>query len=147
MFRGSYITRVDDKGRLKLPAEFKRQFDEQYAGQKLYATSADGEKAELHPMPEWEDFEKKLAAVPRSNPAKQKLLYWLNYFGQNVEMDAQGRVLLPQLLREKLNLMAEVVVFGSENHLELMNREEYDRKLSAGPMTAGDWDELEKYGV
>jgi MraZ protein len=146
MFRGSHITRVDDKGRLKLPAEFKRQIDEEYGGQ-FYVTSADGEKAEIHPMREWEEFEKKLAAVPRSNPAKQKLLQWLNYFGQTAEMDAQGRVLLPQLLREKLNLMAEVVVFGSENHLEAMNREAYDKKLSSGPMSAGDWDELEKYGV
>jgi len=146
MFRGSHITRVDDKGRLKLPAEFKRQIDEEYGGQ-FYATSADGETAEIHPMREWEEFEKKLAAVPRSNPAKQKLLQWLNYFGQTVEMDAQGRVLLPQLLREKLNLMAEVVVFGNENHLRVMNRESYDGKLNAGPMKASDWDELEKYGV
>ena len=146
MFRGSHITRVDDKGRLKLPAEFKRQIDEEYGGQ-FYVTSADGEKAEIHPMREWEEFEKKLARVPRSNPAKQKILQWLNYFGQTAEMDAQGRVLLPQLLREKLNLMAEVVVFGSENHLEVMNREAYDKKLSSGPMSAGDWDELEKYGV
>jgi MraZ protein len=146
MFRGSHITRVDDKGRLKLPAEFKRQIDEEYGGQ-FYVTSADGETAEIHPMREWEEYEKKLAAVPRSSPAKQKLLQWLNYFGQTVEMDAQGRVLLPQLVRDKLNLMAEVVVAGSEKHLRVTNREKYDEKLNAGPMQAGDWDELEKYGV
>lgn len=146
MFRGSHITRVDDKGRLKLPADFKRQIDEEYGGQ-FFITSADGVKGEIHPMREWEEFEKKLAAVPRSNPAKQKLLHWVNYFGQTAEMDAQGRVLLPQLLREKLNLMAEVVLSGNENHLEMMNREEYDKRLNAGPMTDGDWDELEKYGV
>ena len=146
MFRGSHITRVDDKGRLKLPAEFKRQIDEEYGGQ-FYVTSADGEKAEIHPMREWEEYEKKLAAVPRSSPAKQKLLQWLNYFGQTVEMDGQGRVLLPQLLREKANLMAEVVVSGNETHFEVMNRAEYDRRLSTGPMTPTDWDELEKYGV
>ncbi len=146
MFRGSHITRVDDKGRLKLPAEFKRQIDEEYGGQ-FYVTSSDGETAEIHPMREWEEYEKKLAAVPRSNPAKRKLLQWLNYFGQTAEMDAQGRVLLPQLVREKLNLMADVVVSGSENHLRVMNHEAYDNKLSAGPMKDSDWDELEKYGV
>ncbi|MFZ0273990.1 MAG: division/cell wall cluster transcriptional repressor MraZ [Acidobacteriaceae bacterium] len=144
MFRGSHITRVDEKGRLKLPAEFKRQIDEEYGGQ-FYITSRDGETAEIHPLREWEKYEQKLAAVPNSNGAKQKLLRWLNYFGQPVEMDGQGRVLLPQLLREKAELIAEVVVSGSEWHLEVMNRARYDNKLE--PMTTNDWVELEKYGA
>ncbi len=144
MFRGSHITRVDEKGRLKLPVEFKRQIDEEYGGL-FYITSSDGEKAEIYPMKEWEKFEQKLAAVPSSNPAKQKLLRWLNYFGQTVEMDAAGRVLLPQVLREKAELIAEVVVSGSEWHLEVMNRARYDNKLE--PMTTSDWVEIEKYGA
>lgn len=144
MFRGSHITRVDEKGRLKLPAEFKRQIDEEYGGQ-FYITSKDGETAEIYPMREWEKYEQKLAAVPNSNEAKQKLLRWLNYFGQTVEMDAAGRVLLPQLLREKAELIAEVVVSGNEWHLEVMNRTRYDVKLQ--PMTKGDFVELEKYGA
>jgi transcriptional regulator MraZ len=144
MFRGSHITRVDEKGRLKLPVEFKRQIDEEYGGL-FYITSSDGEKAEIYPMKEWEKFEQKLAAVPSSNAAKQKLLRWLNYFGQTVEMDAAGRVLLPQVLREKAELIAEVVVSGSEWHLEVMNRVRYDGKLE--PMGTNDWVELEKYGA
>ncbi|MFP5226519.1 MAG: division/cell wall cluster transcriptional repressor MraZ [Acidobacteriota bacterium] len=144
MFRGSHITRVDEKGRLKLPADFKRQIDEEYGGQ-FYITSKDGETAEIYPMREWEKYEQKLAAVPNSNEAKQKLLRWLNYFGQTVEMDAAGRVLLPQLLREKAELIAEVVVSGNEWHLEVMNRTRYDVKLQ--PMTKGDFVELEKYGA
>ena len=144
MFRGSHITRVDEKGRLKLPAEFKRQIDEEYGGQ-FYITSKDGETAEIYPMREWEKYEQKLAAVPNSNAAKQKLLRWLNYFGQPVEMDGQGRVLLPQVLREKAELIAEVVVSGSEWHLEVMNRTRYDNKLQ--PLTTNDWVELEKYGA
>ena len=143
MFRGSHITRVDEKGRLKLPAEYKRQIDEEYGGL-FYITSSDGEKAEIHPMKEWEKFEQKLAAIPSFNPAKQKLLRWLNYFGQTVEMDAAGRVLLPQVLREKAELIAEVVVSGNEGHLEVMNRARYDKKLLDEPMTMNDWMELEK---
>jgi transcriptional regulator MraZ len=144
MFRGSHITRVDEKGRLKLPIEFKRQIDEEYGGQ-FYITSRDGETAEIHPLREWEKYEQKLAAVPNSNAAKQKLLRWLNYFGQAVEMDGQGRVLLPQNLREKAELIAEVVVSGSEWHLEVMNRARYDNKLE--PLTTHDWVDLEKYGA
>jgi MraZ protein len=146
MFRGNHITRVDEKGRLKLPVEFKRQIDEEYGGQ-FYITSRDGKTAEIHPMREWEKFEQKLAAVPSTNLAKQKLLKRLNYYGQTAEMDGQGRVLLPQVLREKADLIAEVVVAGSEWHLEVSNRAVYDREMAEEPMTADDWIELSKNGV
>ena len=129
MFRGSHITRVDEKGRLKLPADFKRQIDEEYGGQ-FYITSRDGK-----------------TAVPTSSLAKQKLLKWINYFGQQSEMDGQGRVLLPQTLREKAKLMAEVVVYGNETHLMVSNHEDYEQDLASNPMTMTDSAELEKYGV
>jgi MraZ protein len=146
MFRGNHITRVDEKGRLKLPAEFKRQIDEEYGGQ-FYITSRDGKVAEIHPMRKWEEFEQKLAAIPSFNAAKKKLLKRLNFYGQNAEMDGQGRVLLPQILREKANLVAEVVVHGSEWHLEVTNREEYEREMEDVPMTVDDEAELSKFGL
>ncbi|HEX4006934.1 MAG TPA: division/cell wall cluster transcriptional repressor MraZ [Acidobacteriaceae bacterium] len=146
MFRGSHITRVDEKGRLKLPAEIKRQIDEEYGGQ-FYITSRDGKTAEIHPMKEWEKFETKLAAIPSFNPAKKRLLKRLNYYGAMAEMDAQGRVLLPQVLREKAKLLAEVVVAGSEWHLEVSNKEEYDRELEEIPMTQDDEVELSRNGL
>ena len=146
MFRGNHITRVDEKGRLKLPAEFKRQIEEEYGGQ-FYITSRDGKTAEIHPMKEWEKFEAKLAAIPSFNPAKKKLLKRLNYYGQTTEMDGQGRVLLPQVLREKAKLLAEVVVAGSEWHLEVSNKEDYDREMEEVPMTLDDEMELSKNGL
>jgi MraZ protein len=147
MFRGSHITRVDEKGRLKLPAEFKRRIDEEYTGEKFYITSRDGKVAEIHPMREWEKFEQKLAAVPSFNPAKQKLMKRLNYYGATAELDGQGRLLLPQVLREKADLIAEVVVSGNEWHLEVSNRAEYDKEMAEEPMTTDDWVELSKNGV
>ena len=59
-------------------------------------------------MKEWEKFEEKLAAIPNFNPAKKKLMDRMNYYGQTTEMDAQGRVLLPQILRETANVMGDV---------------------------------------
>lgn len=146
MFRGNHITKVDEKGRLKLPAEFKRQIDEQYGGQ-FYITSRDGRVAEIYPMREWEKFEAKLADVPSFDPHKKKLLRFLNYYGQTAEMDGQGRVLLPQILREKARLMTDVVVYGSELHLEVSNREDYERAMAEEPITAGDEAELAKFGL
>ena len=147
MFRGSHITRVDEKGRLKLPAEFKRQIDAEYGNDPFYITSRDGKTAEIFPMREWEAYEKKLAAMPSSHPAKEKLLMRLNYFGQETEMDGQGRLLLPQVLREKANLIAEVVVHGSEERLKVSNHEQYEQDLASNPITAEDKMEISKYGL
>jgi MraZ protein len=147
MFRGSHITRVDEKGRLKLPAEFKRQIDAEYGNDPFYITSRDGKTAEIFPMREWEVYEKKLAAMPSSHPAKEKLLMRFNYFGQETEMDGQGRLLLPQVLREKANLIAEVVVHGSEERLKVSNHEQYEQDLASNPITAEDKMEISKYGL
>jgi MraZ protein len=147
MFRGSHITRVDEKGRLKLPAEFKRQIDAEYGNDPFYLTSRDGKTAEIFPMREWEAYEKKLAAMPSSHPAKEKLLMRLNYFGQEAELDGQGRLLLPQVLREKANLIAEVVVHGSEERLRVSNHEQYEQDLASNPITAEDKMEISKYGL
>ncbi len=100
MFRGNHPTRVDDKGRLKVPAEFKRVIDEKY-GTQFYITSLDGRVAQIYPFEEWERIEQKLASLSTFNPTKKKFLARVNYWGQQVEMDGQGRLLIPQLLREK----------------------------------------------
>ena len=92
-------------------------------------------------------MKQKLAAIPSFNAAKKKLVKRLNYYGQNAEMDGQGRVLLPQILREKAKLVAEVVVHGSEWHLEVTNREEYEREMEDVPMTVDDEAELSKFGL
>ena len=90
MFRGNHPTRVDEKGRLKVPAEFKRVIDEKY-GQQFYITSLDGKVAQVYPFEEWERIEQKLAGLSTFNPTKKKFLDRVNYWGQQVEMDGQGR--------------------------------------------------------
>ena len=54
---------------------------------------------------------------------------------------------MPQTLREKAKLMAEVVVYGNETHLMVSNHEDYEQDLASNPMTMADSAELEKYGV
>src|SRR3979409_783183 len=106
MFRGNHPTRVDEKGRLKVPAEFKQVIDEKY-GQQFYITSVDGKVAQVYPFEEWERIEQKLAGLSNFNPTKRKFLDRTNYYGQQVEMDGQGRLLLPQLLRESAQSKGE----------------------------------------
>jgi MraZ protein len=146
MFRGNHPTRVDEKGRLKLPAEFKRRIDESYTG-RFYITSKDGRIAEIYPMQEWEKREQKLAAIPDFDPAKRKLMDRYNYFGSEAEMDAQGRLLIPQILREKANVMGDVVVFGKQTYLEVANHEAFVANMDANPLTAEDEQKLAGFGL
>ena len=67
MFRGNHPTRVDEKGRLKVPAEFKRVLDEKYS-QQFYITSFDGKSAQMYPFEEWERLEEKFSRLSTFNP-------------------------------------------------------------------------------
>jgi MraZ protein len=146
MFRGTHTTRLDEKGRLKVPADFKRQIDENY-GVQFYITSRTGTVAEVYPMQEWEEIERKLAATPDSHPVKKKFLKVTNYYGHVVEMDGQGRLLLPAELREKGNLKGEVAVMGSLRHLLVRNAEELRKEIAAEPFTEEDDASLSSLGI
>ena len=146
MFRGNHPTRVDEKGRLKLPAEFKRVVDEKY-GTQFYITSKDGRVAEIYPMQEWERIEEKLAAIPNMNPAKKKFLDRVNYYGQAAEIDTQGRVLLPQILRESAKVLGDVVVFGMQTSLEVANHDAFRQHMESNPLTEDDEKALAGLGL
>jgi MraZ protein len=146
MFRGNHPTRVDEKGRLKVPAEFKRVIDEKY-GTQFYITSLDGKVAQVYPFEEWERIEQKLAGLSNFNPTKKKFLLTTGYWGQPVEMDGQGRVLLPQLLRDAAQLKGDVAVVGFQTYLEVRNLEAYRKELEAQAFTPEDESTLDELGI
>ena len=133
MFRGNHQTRVDEKFRLKLPAEYKRRVDEVY-GPIFYITSVDGKRAQLYPMKEWEEIEKKIVQLEPTDPEREDFLNVTSYYGQTVEMDSQGRLLLPQVIRETAKLSGEVNVLGMQTVLEVVNAEMFvaERKGESG---------------
>ena len=145
MFRGSHLTRLDDKGRLKMPAEYKRLADEKY-GSKFYITSWDGKSAFIYPISEWETIERKLVALPTFNPSKQKLLKLTSYYGQEVEFDGQGRLLLPATLREAAELKGEVSVAGRLTFLEVQNAESLRQEVLQ-PLSEEDAKTLDGLGI
>jgi MraZ protein len=146
MFRGNHPTRVDEKGRLKVPAEFKRVIDEKYA-QRFYITSLDGVVAQLYPFEEWERIEQKLASLSTFNPTKKKFLNRTNYYGQVVEMDGQGRLLIPQILRESAQLRGEVAVLGNLTYLEVRNLEAFRKEIEEQAFTDEDTKTLDELGI
>ena len=147
MFRGNIPTRIDEKGRLKVPADHKKVVDSKYSGTTFYVTSRDGQNAEIYPMEEWEAIEQKLASLPISNPRVKRFLDVTNYYGQVVEMDGQGRVLLPALLREKANLKGELAVVGMLRYLMVRNMEAYSKHIEENPLTNEDAEALSSLGI
>jgi MraZ protein len=146
MFRGNHPTRVDEKGRLKVPSEFKRVIDEKY-GKQFYITSLDGKVAQLYPFEEWERIEQKLAALSTFNPTKKKFLDRVNYWGQMVELDGQGRLLMPQLLRDSAVIKGEVAVTGNLTHLVVRNLELYRKEIEEQEFTSEDEKTLDDLGI
>jgi MraZ protein len=146
MFRGNHPTRVDEKGRLKVPAEFKRLIDEKY-GTQFYITSLDGKVAQVYPFEEWQRIEEKLAKLSNFNPTKKKFLNRTNYYGQLVEIDGQGRVLIPALLRESAEIKGEVAVVGNLTYLEVQSIEAYKKDIEENPFTQDDEKTLDELGI
>ena len=145
MFRGNNPARVDEKGRLKVPADFKRHIDEKY-GAEFYITSRDGRVAGIYPVEEWRKIEEKLAKLSNFNPSKKKFLNKVNYYGQMVEMDAQGRLLMPQILREAAGIRGDVAVYGNLTYLEVRNLE-VSKQLAEEQFTTEDEKTLDGLGI
>src|SRR5260370_29503153 len=146
MSRGNITIRVDEKGRLKVTAEFKCVIDEKYA-QKFYITSQDGNIAQVYPFEEWERIEQKLASLSTFNPTKKKFLNRTNYYGQVVEMDGQGRLLIPQILRASAQIRGEVAVLGNLTYLEVRNLEPFRKEIEEQAFSDADTKTLDELGI
>lgn len=148
MFRGSYTARVDEKGRLKIPAGFKRLLDEKYGETDFYITSQNGKQAKIYPLSEWERIEKLLLEKPSMDPTRQKFLDRSNHYGQMQQADGQGRILIHPLLRTEADLVGEVKVCGYLTYLEVWNAEIFLReRIEERPYTEEDEAEMARLGI
>lgn len=143
---GHSPAKIDDKGRLKVPANFRKIIEDRY-GPECFITSIDGKRALVYPLPVWFDYQARLAKVPSSNQARARFLDTVNRYGQVSTIDAQGRLLMPAILRDKAGITDDVVVLGNQDHLAVENDEAMQKRLDETPLTAEDFKELELHGV
>jgi len=73
-----------------------------------------GDCVKIYPLPEWEKMEQKIALLPSMSPARRKFLETTSYYGQQSELDAQGRVLISPLLRRAAGVTGDVSVMESD---------------------------------
>jgi len=145
VLRGNYPAKVDDKGRVKIPAAFLEALREY--GNKFYVTSENGDYVRVYPIKIWNEIEEKLARLSSHNRTKQKFLTRTNYYGQVVELDGQGRILVPSILRESAQMRGDVDVLGNLNYLEIWNHTRFLDSLKASPITDDDEKTLDELGI
>jgi MraZ protein len=146
VFRGNAPARIDDKGRLKVPNTFRALLEGKY-GRELFLTSLTGEYVRIYPMPVWLEIEQKLGDMPSTHPSRLRYLDRANYFGQAVELDTQGRVIIPVRLRDTATMAGDVDVVGQYNCLDVWNHDRFVTKLQREPYTDDDARALAEFGI
>jgi len=148
MLRGSYTARMDEKGRLKIPADFKRHLEEAYKSADFYVTSLYGESVWIYPLKEWEGIEEKLNAAPSMEPAIRRFIDRVSYYGQMQQVDSQGRILIHPLLRNAAELVGDVMVMGKTKFLDIWEVEKFRQsRLDAEPYSDEDAKIVASYGI
>ena len=146
MFLGEYTHTIDEKGRLKLPASFRSTIEPKY-GREFFVTSLRGESVRIYPLQVWIRIEERLAKASSLNPSIMRFKNSVNYYGQCVSMDGQGRVLIHPLLRDKAGTHGEVAVLGQQEFLEVWNRAAFEERLERDPLTDEDLAILAESGI
>jgi MraZ protein len=128
VFKGTYRHRIDGKGRLPVPASFRRALATEGAD-RLVVTLLDQCLA-AYPPAEWNVLEAQLRALPAFSRPVKALTRLLTSRAADCPLDVQGRILLPSTLRAAARLDQEVVVVGVLNRIELWRPEAWQDFLS-----------------
>jgi division/cell wall cluster transcriptional repressor MraZ len=128
--------KIDNKGRLKIPANLVNGLKE--LGTEFFIASEDGQSARIYPLRVWAEIEKQLVKLSAHDKNMEKLLVRAKYFGQTVNMDVHGRVLIPSLLRKTALIRGEVDVLDYPNYLEVWNHTRFVKNLNRSPITEQD---------
>ena len=120
MFMGEYSHTIDAKGRLIIPSKFREQLGEEF----VLTKGLDG-CLSIYPNDEWAAFEEKLRALPLTNKNARTFTRFFVAGATNCELDKQGRILLPPVLREYANLTKDVVLVGVLSRVEIWDKDRW----------------------
>ena len=128
MFRGVSTINIDAKGRLAVPTRHRERLAERCAGQMVVTIDTEERCLLIYPLPEWEDIQRKIDALSSFNPATRRIQRLLTGHATDVELDANGRLLLTQPLREYAGLGKKAVLLGQGNKFELWDEESWSAR-------------------
>lgn len=121
MFMGQYNHSIDTKGRVIIPAKFREKFGDSFVVTKGLDGCLYG-----YDMEEWKAFEERLGTLPITNKNTRQFTRFFLAGAAECEIDKQGRILLPAVLREFAGLDKEVVLVGSASKIEIWSKDRWD---------------------
>ncbi len=127
MFRGVNNISLDAKGRMALPTRYRERLNERCDGQIVVTVDRD-HCLLIYPLPEWEEIERKLVRLPSLNKQARRLQRLLIGHATECQLDGNGRVLLPQPLRDFAGLQRSVVLIGQGNKFELWDEQTWNER-------------------
>jgi MraZ protein len=136
LFIGNATVNLDEKGRFAIPTRYRNRVQE-ICDCKLIATVAVNECGVgiegclwIYPVPAWEELQEKIKTFSDLNKTGVKLKRFLIGYATECEMDTQGRLLLPELLRKFANLDKKMILVGQLNRFELWNEDAFNKELT-----------------
>lgn len=133
-FLGRYDYQLDPKGRLSLPADFRRVAE----GGAFVLLQWEPTHLTLFPTEVWEEVQARILELRRTRPALLNRLRRITSRAARVEPDKQGRILIPAGLKDAVGLDGAVVVSGNVDRIEIWDPETFARTVDGG---AGEDDE------
>lgn len=127
MFRGPSKITLDAKGRLAIPSRYRERIVNRADGW-LVATVDREHCLLIYPLPDWEEIERKLIRLPSLHPKSLRLKRLMLGHAMELEMDGQGRILLPRELREFAGLDKQAMLIGQGNKFELWDAERWIKR-------------------
>lgn len=134
MLLGEYSHNLDAKGRVSIPAKFRDDL-----GSAFIVTKGLDNCLFIYSKQEWETFESKLKTLPLTNPNARNFIRFFFSGATECEIDKQGRINIPQNLREYAGITKEVYVIGVATRVEIWDKEKWDNYTSPDNM---DLDEI-----
>jgi MraZ protein len=146
--RGTLSGRVDEKGRLKLPAALV-QYLESIGERKLFVTTLNIATALIYPISSWRETEKLLEEPGEDAEDRTDIAMVANHYGEESEIDGQGRVLIPTTLRRELGFEKDdVYLLCYKGRIEVFGSQVYEQRLSKAKTNLADkHSALEKKGL
>ena len=119
MFRGSHAINLDAKGRLAVPTRYRERLAVDAEGLLVSTIDPETRCLLLYPLPEWERIETQLEALPSFNPVARRIQRLLIGHAADLELDGQGRILLPSVLRDYAGLTKKIMLVGQGKKFEI----------------------------
>jgi len=128
-FSGRYYYSIDPKGRLIIPSPFREIISTHY-NPKVYVVNALFDKClNIYPQEEWAKLEERVRQLPSMDESVQYFKRKVIASAQEVELDKQGRILIPAAHREDAGLNSDIVIAGALDKIEVWDRKEWDAVL------------------